>query len=372
MSIGNTNFITLDSIAEIQDIADGDYVFTVSNGVIYKLDFQNFVIPLQNVDFASTIESMSAQLISLTNAFSAVNGTVNALSALTSIPELSANWTSTWETVNTLSASNWLPNLDTVWPGSIIYYEGGNTGWKATQAGKEGNVLTVQNAVPSFAGSSTMTGINAQSITYEYTDTNSADYPIIETMSFATDQEWAALQINWDVSWKGGSILNMADPGAWGGGRKYFSTIKNKSRLYVQFDAAAERPPEVYSGGMVLLPSGTNGNHVVTFFVIPQFDVTLTDDPDGQAAAQFDPNYSYHVGEATSLGNSGSGEKRWKEIDPAIIESVNNDGVLPSQLPGTNSNIPYIWDFAGNQINKAGKRGPVYNKCRVTLTVQGR
>ena len=368
MSIGNTNFITLDSIAEIQDIADGDYVFTVSNGVIYKLDFQNFVIPLQNVDFASTIESMSAQLISLTNAFSAVNGTVNALSALTSIPELSANWTSTWQTVNTLSASNWLPNLDTVSPGSVIYYEGGNTGWRATQAGKEGNVLTVQNAIPSFAGSSTMSGIDSQAVTYEYTDTNSADFPIIETMSFATDQEWGALQINWDVSWKGGAILNMADPGAWKKGRKYFSTIKNKSRLYVQYDAAAERPPEVYTGGNVYLPAGTGGNHVVTFFVIPQFEVTLTDDPEEPGA---DLSWSYHVGEATSLGNTGSGVTRWEETDPAIIDSV-IDGVLPVQLPGTNSNIPYIWDFDRSDLGHTGKQGPVYNRCRVTLIVQGR
>ena len=41
MSIGNTNFITLDSVAEIQDIVNGDFLFTVSNGVIYKLHIQN-------------------------------------------------------------------------------------------------------------------------------------------------------------------------------------------------------------------------------------------------------------------------------------------------------------------------------------------
>ena len=186
MSIGNTNFITLDSIAEIQDIVDGDYVFTVSNGVIYKLDFQNFVIPLQNVDFASTIESMSAQLVSLTNAFSAMNTTVNALSGLTAIPALSSDWTSTWQTVNALSGTNWLPNLDSVSPGSVIYYSGGSTGFKYTPSGKEGNVLTVTNAIPTFAGSSTYGGVHAETITYEYTDILSADYPTIEIMSFST------------------------------------------------------------------------------------------------------------------------------------------------------------------------------------------
>ena len=63
MSIGNTNFITLDSIAEIQDIVNGDYLFTVSDGVIYKLDFQNLILTADNVDFYSTIESLSAQVV---------------------------------------------------------------------------------------------------------------------------------------------------------------------------------------------------------------------------------------------------------------------------------------------------------------------
>ena len=370
MSIGNTNFITLDSIAEIQDIADGDYVFTVSNGVIYKLDFQNFVIPLQNVDFATTIESMSAQLVSLTNAFSAVNTTVNALSALTSIPELSANWTSTWETVNTLSATNWLPDIDKVSPGSVVYYEGGNSGWKYTQQGKEGNVLTVKNAVPTFAGSSTFTGVNSQSITYQYTDTNSTDYPIIETMSFSTQQEWAALQINWDVSWKGGAITNI-----FRSGKKYASTIKNLSRLYIKYDPTAEVPDTVHQSGLVYLPAGTNGPAPVQFMVIPQLEVTLTEDPNDPAA---DLRTSYLVGEATSLGNTGNGQTRWKETDPAIIGSV-IDGVIPGGLPSTNSNIPYHWDFnTGKQLSfggvtrNFGQDGPVYNKCTVTLSIQGR
>ena len=366
MSIGNTNFITLDSIAEIQDIADGDYVFTVSNGVIYKLDFQNFVIPLQNVDFASTIQSMSAQLISLTNAFSAVNTTVNALSALTAIPALSANWTSTWQTVNTLSASNWLPNIDTVSPGSALYYEGGNTGWKATKPGLEGNVLTVKNAVPTFAGSSTFTGVNSQSITYQYSDTNSADYPIIETMSFSTQEEYAALQINWNVEWKGGVLVNTGQSG-----RRYVSTIKNLSRLYIQYGESAEVQDVVRQDGLVLLPNGTNGPAPVNFLVIPQLEVTLTDDPNESGA---DLNTSYLVGEASSLGDSPAMETRWQETDPAIIETVIN-GELPGGLPSSNSNIPYIWDFNTGKPNvqrNYGANGPVYEKCTVSLSIQAR
>ena len=83
------------------------------------------------------------------------------------------------------------------------------------------------------------------------------------------------------------------------------------------------------------------------------------------------PHY-YHVGQATSLGDSGNGETRWQETDPTIIESVIN-GEMPGGLPSTNSNIPYIWDFntgiTGVQ-RKYGFNGPVYDKCRVTLTIQ--
>ena len=385
MSIGNTNFITLDSIAEIQDIADGDYVFTVSNGVIYKLDFQNFVIPLQNVDFASTIESMSAQLVSLTNAFSAMNSTVNALSGLTAIPSLSSNWTSTYRTVNALSGTNWLPNLDSVSPGSVIYYSGGSTGFKYTPSGKEGNVLTVNKAIPTFAGSSTYGGIHAESITYEYTDIVSADFPTIEIMSFSTQEEYAALQISWSVDWQGGSIANTAVPvsASTGSAKTYTSTIKDLSRLYVEYDGSAGVPNQVFSKGLVHLSQGTSGSLPVSIQVIPQFNVTLDSD---EKALFGGSAQKYPVGSASALGDTGSAVTRWKETDPNIIETVNS-GEIPGGLPSTNSQIPYIWDFdavwsharanqpgisEGEVSRRYGNRGPVYTKCRVTLIIQGR
>lgn len=382
MSIGNTNFITLDSIAEIQDIVDGDYVFTVSNGVIYKLDFQNFVIPLQNVDFASTIESMSAQLVSLTNAFSSINTTLNLLSAITGIPGLSANWTSTWRTVNALSGTNWLPHQDTVQPGSVVYYAGGNTGWKASQAGKEGNVLTIQNAIPTFGGSSTFGGIDTQTAVYE-TGSTAADHPVIETMSFATQQEYAALQINWDVQWTpyddgalGLDTLRESDQ------RIRFSTgsfnlyekgtvsvIENLSRLYVQYDPTTGLPDQVYQGGLVYLPKGTNGPAPVNFYVIPQMRVVLENyDPpttaQGNAAVRTE---YYFVGEATTLG-TGATTTRWEEDDPTIIRNVFNNELPDGLLGRPNNGIPYIWDL--HQKGPWPASGPVYEKCRVTLNIQ--
>ena len=65
MSTGNDNFITLDNIAEIQDIVNGDYLFTISDGIIYKLDFENFIIGKENTDFFTTIDSMSAQVVKI-------------------------------------------------------------------------------------------------------------------------------------------------------------------------------------------------------------------------------------------------------------------------------------------------------------------
>jgi hypothetical protein len=154
-------------------------------------------------------------------------------------------------------------------------------------------------------------------------------------------------------------------------GRTYISTIKNLSRLYVKYDQSAGLPDEVFSGGLVVLNGGTNGSGPVQFYVIPQLEVTLTDDPDQSFP---DLSNSYLIGEATSLGNSGNGETRWQETDPTTIESVIN-GEMPGGLPSTNSNIPYIWDFNTGKKGVQrlyGKNGPVYDNCRITLSIQAR
>jgi len=58
MSTKDVNYITIDNVSEIQDIVNGDYLFTISNGVVYKLDFQNFIVGRDNIDFATTIDTL--------------------------------------------------------------------------------------------------------------------------------------------------------------------------------------------------------------------------------------------------------------------------------------------------------------------------
>jgi len=66
MSTVTDNFITLENINEIQDIVNGDFLFTISNGIIYKLDFSNFIISKENTDFFTTIDSISSQVVTNT------------------------------------------------------------------------------------------------------------------------------------------------------------------------------------------------------------------------------------------------------------------------------------------------------------------
>lgn len=165
MSTGNDNFITLDSIAEIQDIVNGDYIFTISNGVIYKLDFQNFIISKENTDFFTTIDTLSAQVVSNTQSLCAINAYINEnkdiISGLTSLSstftELSSGWQSNYNTTKELSATSWLPQpteSESFQTGSLIYYDGGSRDWKPIQAGVKNNVLLVDSTtgLPAFGG----------------------------------------------------------------------------------------------------------------------------------------------------------------------------------------------------------------------------
>lgn len=163
MSSTTTNFITLDNIAEIQDVIPGDFLFTVSNGVIYKLDFQNFVISLDNTDFAATIESLSSTALSLTQAFSSVNTVFREVSGFGGIvsefQSSSATWNGTYETVNGLSAACWLPQQSVdkpILPGSMVYYDNKSpyaSDWNIITPGGPNTVLTVNQStgVPQFS-----------------------------------------------------------------------------------------------------------------------------------------------------------------------------------------------------------------------------
>lgn len=162
MSTGNDNFITLDNIAEIQDIVSGDYLFTISNGVIYKLDFQNFIITKANTDFFTTIDSLSAQVVSNTQSLCAINAYLNGIkptlnnsnSTYTTLNELSGNWQSTYTTINTLSSQAFLPistDSNNIQAGSMVYYDGNNSSFVTLAPGGIGEILNIQsNGLPGF------------------------------------------------------------------------------------------------------------------------------------------------------------------------------------------------------------------------------
>lgn len=162
MSSGNTNYITLDSIAEIQDIVPSDFLFTISNGIVYKLDFQNFVVSLDNTDFANTIESLSATAVTLSRAFSAVNSRINSLSGYESVESLfaesSASWDSTTSTVESLSSTCWLPQSNEskpIRPGAIPFYNPTSpfsSKWDILNPGGVGDTIIVNNfGLPKFS-----------------------------------------------------------------------------------------------------------------------------------------------------------------------------------------------------------------------------
>lgn len=163
MSTGNDNFITLDSIAEIQDIVNGDYIFTISNGVIYKLDFQNFIISRENTDFFTTIDTLSAQVVTNTQSLCSINAYINDTikpnfgkldSIYSTLNELSANWDSTYTTINTLSSQAFLPistDSNNIQAGSMVYYDGNNSRFVTLVPGGIGEILNIQsNGLPGF------------------------------------------------------------------------------------------------------------------------------------------------------------------------------------------------------------------------------
>ena len=163
MSTGNDNFITLDSIAEIQDIVNGDYIFTISNGVIYKLDFQNFIISRENTDFFTTIDTLSAQVVTNTQSLCSINAYINDTikpnfgkldSIYSTLNELSAIWDSTYTTINTLSSQAFLPistDSNNIQAGSMVFYDGENSRFNTLAPGGVGEILNIQNnGLPGF------------------------------------------------------------------------------------------------------------------------------------------------------------------------------------------------------------------------------
>lgn len=163
MSTGNDNFITIDSISEIQDIVDGDYLFSISNGVIYKLDFQNFIIGLQNTDFTTLIDTLSAQVVTNTQSLCSINAYINntvkadfdkLYSVYSTLNELSALWDSTYTTIHQLSSRAFLPTNEDILPGSLLYYNGDFADFITLAPGVPGDVVKInEDGIPIFGPS---------------------------------------------------------------------------------------------------------------------------------------------------------------------------------------------------------------------------
>lgn len=194
MSTGNDNFITLDNISEIQDIVNGDYMFTISNGIIYKLDFQNFIISRENTDFFTTIDTLSAQVVSNTQSLCAINAYINEnknnLSGLiglsSTFTQLSSGWQSNYNTTKELSGTSWLPQPTESEPfetGALIYYDGGTRDWKPIQSGVKNNVLLVDSTtgLPAFGGGDSLGSVEviSEGLIEVYNNPNLFDSRII-------------------------------------------------------------------------------------------------------------------------------------------------------------------------------------------------
>lgn len=164
MSTGNDNFITVDSIAEIQDITDGDFLFSISNGVIYKLDFSNFIITLDNTDFGTNYRALSTQVTINTAVLSSLGFLSDEqftiidklIDAYEIVEALSAEWTAAYNSVRNLSSTRWLPVPTPDEPfrsGAMCYWDGAAQDWVPLNTGLPGdNLITNANGLPSFGG----------------------------------------------------------------------------------------------------------------------------------------------------------------------------------------------------------------------------
>ena len=362
MSIGNTNFITLDSIAEIQDIVNGDYLFTVSNGVIYKLDFQNLILTPDNVDFYTTIESLSAQVVSLTNAFSAVNSEVNTLSSLdgvgTLVHEMSAGWTSTNSQVQTLSASTWLPGgSQAIQSGSLLSYVGGSNSWESLAPGLEGDSLRMVGNVPQFSGNSGAYR-NITSQFYTYRVSSKKDYvEVVPVISATTGgQNYSYIGITWNVNFNGGQGTGPA---------------VNKSALLIEYEDS--RASQIVTGGRAEIKGGTAGNgQPINFTVIPQADFGNIE---ARRDASVGGSTTKKLGEFSALGidDDKYPTMRSFDYDPVIIKNVLTSQFddISTYLGGNPAGVPSKWTYGSTWAPDGGKTPVLWISAETSLTVYG-
>tara|TARA_R100000152_G_C6777037_1_gene206616 strand:+ start:1120 stop:2034 length:915 start_codon:yes stop_codon:yes gene_type:complete len=220
MSTGNENFITIDNIAEIQDIVDGDYIFTINNGVIYKLDFENFIISKENTTFSTLIDSMSAAVVSNTKSLCAINGYINKIkpslnsidSVVATVSALSADWTSTHTTINTLSSQAFLPistDSNNIQAGSMVYYNGETSKFITLPSGFAGESLVVNDqGLPTFSdsgsGSRNIESGSQNVLTRNRTGSakDLGDFEVDENVTvFTAGTDYSELQINYNINY---------------------------------------------------------------------------------------------------------------------------------------------------------------------------
>ncbi len=336
MSIGNTNFITLDSIAEIQDIVNGDYLFTVSNGVIYKLDFQNLILTPDNVDFYTTIESLSTQVVSLTNAFSAINSEMNTLSSLGGVGSLvhamSADWTNTHTQVKTLSAQAWLPvDSNAIKAGSLISYIGGQNSWGPLAPGLEDDTLQIIDNVPRFLGN--MQGydvIGDLSTSYQINrSTETAYVDVIPLVTISTGgHNFGYLGITWNVTFNGGEG----------------NAITNQSVLFIQYGDS--RNNQIVTEGSYSINSGTSMSYPISFTVIPQANFGSAFFIGNLASTSRNVLKGVPLGSFSALGSNESDVSRPFTNDPIIISDVlaNNETGFIDKIPDAGG-VPAKWRY---------------------------
>jgi len=295
MSTENQNFITVNSIAEIQDIVDGDYLFTISNGIIYKLDFQNFIISKNNTDFYNVIDSLSAQVVSNTQSLCAINGYINEEVKTTvdylSASDVTSDWSSlsseildTITTVRQLSGYTWLPlpsETEKFKAGAIVYYDGNAGDWRTIDAGPAGSVLTIdsETGVPIFSAnsSSSQKTVQIQSGTISIYDQNWTTGKPVNDGSFTYRAFRRAPQFGTKWTYKEGinktvSIEDIAD--------QYTNIQINSSIVFSYNNTSSDvmkrytvsfnnrnisilvgNPGTTYSGvGTVVLPLGNEGD----------------------------------------------------------------------------------------------------------------
>jgi len=189
-------------------------LFTISNGVIYKLDFQNFIITRENTDFFTTIDSLSAQVVSNTQSLCAINAYINGIkptlnntnSTYTTLNELSGNWQSTYTTINTLSSQAFLPistDSNNIQAGSMIYYNGNTNSFTTLPQGFVGQILSINdNGLPQFISSGVANSLLSGRIVVADNETvpNSGLVNLAKDFTvYTTNANYSKLQINTNV-----------------------------------------------------------------------------------------------------------------------------------------------------------------------------